>query len=735
MADSTPRGIDYPTEDDLVKSPTSASELAKDFKVMAETTDTAIGRIMLFRGNLPSGNILSYYGGDYTGLWAVPTQTAADAISNKPSGAGAGNVLILQVGSTTSTQTWAESGQSGRVWSCAVTSGARVSPWKELTSGAHYGNIAQTPITHFDSIDYDSEYSVWSGSLALSMGSPISAVGKIKTEIVGSFALQTFKTLSAVGAGPEIYTRAKGSSAWSDWFKVHPVSSGAGAGSDGVASGFKNVAFPLTQQSAGGTESISNATVRFPVQPGVGSNRARLHIQNWNYYTGIKLAGEVSFTGAWFGRAAGGNFISPPAKVLNAFTTPSDGDEYVSPWFPVDVAPGAYNLLSVGFTNASGQSNAQSIAGCYRSASSADAALSTGFTNTASSNAPFDVWLELEVPADTNVVAGFGDSNTVGTGTTLPVHDAWISKYCRTIGALPYFMAVHGATSNSWNSAEKNAWAHYASSAKPDSIVYFLGQNDLQDGVTLAELQAKVGEVLPVVRELLSENVYAATLTPANNKSAAVNTLRRSFNSWLKTKPLGFKDCFDFSAAVSDDDATIRASDNYDGLHMLTSGHTKLAAKIPSSVVPPRKYTVSEAAGRTVSVWDFLNNREQLIYGDTGARNITSLFTGLVGGSVIIRRTAQSVEVDFQAVMLPNGSSIGFVDLGAAIPAGFRPPRSKDFNIPARTSAESSTIGSARFDETGKAYIYRYTDGEFIRVSAVWMTNEPWPTSLPGSPA
>lgn len=145
-----------------------------------------------------------------------------------------------------------------------------------------------------------------------------------------------------------------------------------------------------------------------------------------------------------------------------------------------------------------------------------------------------------------------------------------------------------------------------------------------------------------------------------------------------------------------------------------------------------RGYTVDQTAGRVIKVWDYLNNREQLIYGDTGARNITSLFTGLVGGSVIIRRTAQFVEVDFQAVTLPNGSSIGFVDLGTAIPTGFRPPRFKDFNSPARTGTESSTIGSARFDANGKVYIYRYTDGEVIRVSAVWMTNEPWPTSLPG---
>jgi hypothetical protein len=63
--------------------------------------------------------------------------------------------------------------------------------------------------------------------------------------------------------------------------------------------------------------------------------------------------------------------------------------------------------------------------------------------------------------------------------------------------------------------------------------------------------------------------------------------VRKAYNLWLGTKPLGLKDAFNFSAAVSDDDATIRASDNFDGLHMLTSGHTKMAAALESRPIIP----------------------------------------------------------------------------------------------------------------------------------------------------
>lgn len=554
-----------------------------------------------FMGNLPSGNMINRYGPEYTGLWAVPTPSAADAISGKPSGAGPGNVLILPVGSTASTQTWTEYTEPGRSWTCGISNGNRISPWKETTSGAHYGNIELTTITHIDNIGHDSEYSIWSGSKALSMGAPVAAVCKVKTEMVGSLAMQTVKTMSAVSPGPETYTRARGSSGWSPFYKIHPVDTSAPGMGGGASSGFKSAALALSQQSAGGTESVSAATVRWPIVSGVASQRARLHIQNRNYYSGTKYAGAVSFTGAWFGRASGKNFTGNPSRLLSSFNTPSNGDEYVSPWFALDLEQGAEHLLSVGFTNAPGQVNVQSRGGCYRSASASDAPLASGFTGATSTDSPFDVWLELEVPADTPIVAGFGDSNTVATGTTLPVFDSWLSQYCREAGAVPYFMSVHGSTSASWKDPSKGVWSHYSGAAKPDSTVYFLGQNDLQEGVPLATLQASFSEVLDVVRHKLSTDVFVATITPANNKSVAVNMLRRSYNSWLKALPFGVKDCFDFSAAVSDDDATIRAVDNYDGLHMKTSGHTKMAAKLLERPITPPVSASVDTGPRSVA--------------------------------------------------------------------------------------------------------------------------------------
>ncbi|GAA3305435.1 SGNH/GDSL hydrolase family protein [Glutamicibacter nicotianae] len=541
-----------------------------------------------YMGQLASGtNLDTWFGLDYVGSWGVPTQAIVDTIGGRPTGAKPGSVFVMPIGSSASIQTWTEYGAEGRVWSSSISNGARLSPWKELSASADFGNIALTTIAHIDDITWNSEYTIWNGTVAGNMGAPAPNAGKIKTEILGNTRLQTWTSFVAVAPGPSIYIRAAGSTGYGLWYKVHPSAQPSPSGSSTARSGFKNVPLALTQQTGNATETVSDATVRFPVQYSVAGKRARLHIRNWNYYNGTSYNGAVSFTGAWFGPASGANFTSTPLQVLPAFTTPTDGTEYVSPWFNITILEDRYQLLSLGFTNTAGQVNALSRGGGYRSTNSADASLATGFTGAAATDMPFDWYLEVEVPADTNVVAGFGDSNTVGTGTTLPVFDSWLSQFCRGNQALPYFMAVHGSNSDSWDDPASPAWGHYAGSARPDSVVYFLGQNDLQEGVSLSTMQANIGRVLPIVRDKLAPDVYAAYITPANNKSNAVNDVRKAYNSWLGTKPLGLKDAFNFSAAVSDDDATIRASDNFDGLHMLTSGHTKMAAVLESRPIMP----------------------------------------------------------------------------------------------------------------------------------------------------
>lgn len=542
----------------------------------------------LYVGQIPTGaNLNSYVGPAFAGSWGVPLQSIVDGLSNAPAGAGPGTFTVLPVGSTASTHIWMEYLAPGRMFVSAVSTSGRTAPWRDVFGADDGGNFALSGFSTFDAITKTSNYSVWSGSAATAAGAPLGQAGEIRTYLFGNAGIQTYTSANPV-LGAQVFVRGKGSTGWGAFNEVTNQPGDAASGTSAPQSGFKNAYLALNQPATSGTETVSAATVRWPISNGVGAKRARLHVRNWNWATGTTYAGAVAFTGAWMGEASGEDFTGTPTNVLPAFSTASNGAEYVSPWFNYDMVADVQHLLSVGFTTAGGQVNQASRGGCYRTTVAADASLATGFTGTVSTTSPFDVWLELEVPAATPIVAGFGDSNTLGTGTALPVYDAWLSQYARTAKALPYFASIHGSNTGTWDDDDATMWDRNPDQARPDAVISFLGQNDLVDGVTLATMQANFNTMLPILRDKLSTEVYVATITPADVKAAPVNAVRQAYNTWLKTLPGGVKDCFDFSTAISDDDATIRTVDNADGLHFLTGGHTKLAAVVTGrTVVPP----------------------------------------------------------------------------------------------------------------------------------------------------
>jgi hypothetical protein len=143
---------------------------------------------------------------------------------------------------------------------------------------------------------------------------------------------------------------------------------------------------------------------------------------------------------------------------------------------------------------------------------------------------------------------------------------------------------------------------------------------------------------------------------------------------------------------------------------------------------------VSDSAGRAIYQWDDLNNREQLVYGDTGTREISSLLTAnwsiveTPNGNLWIRRTGQLVTISGQRITRP---SAGITMITAGL-VGFRP------------NTESRGV-AATLEATPKvhSFIIR-VNGQFdfeasvpatpgINFTHTYTTNDDWPTALPGS--
>ncbi|GGJ74325.1 hypothetical protein [Glutamicibacter ardleyensis] len=136
-------------------------------------------------------------------------------------------------------------------------------------------------------------------------------------------------------------------------------------------------------------------------------------------------------------------------------------------------------------------------------------------------------------------------------------------------------------------------------------------------------------------------------------------------------------------------------------------------------------YQVSETAGRTVSVWDYLNSRYQLIYGDTGLREIAGLLSVGTATNVYLRREGNLVHLIVRN-WLPASGGVGTEGF-LTLPSGFRPVFALEGLVGTRPS---STPATARI--YGNVVNFITTGSAGATLSATFATSDPWPSSLPG---
>jgi hypothetical protein len=145
---------------------------------------------------------------------------------------------------------------------------------------------------------------------------------------------------------------------------------------------------------------------------------------------------------------------------------------------------------------------------------------------------------------------------------------------------------------------------------------------------------------------------------------------------------------------------------------------------------------IDQTAGRAIYTWDDINLREQLIYGDTGWRNVSSdsawinAFSNgadltISNNLLMVRRIGYLVNVVW-GVSKPTAGTINTL---AAVPTGFRSEQvynavgvnSSVAFLRAYIGGSTSTI-AVQGTQTGGAYTFNTS----------WMTSDAWPTVLPG---
>ncbi|UUG69268.1 hypothetical protein SEA_SCIENCEWIZSAM_24 [Arthrobacter phage ScienceWizSam] len=140
---------------------------------------------------------------------------------------------------------------------------------------------------------------------------------------------------------------------------------------------------------------------------------------------------------------------------------------------------------------------------------------------------------------------------------------------------------------------------------------------------------------------------------------------------------------------------------------------------------------VDQSAGRTIYTWDDLNQREQLIYGDTGWRDIkASLINGWTVTALFMRRYQDRVTLKGYQLDGTAQTSTTFLTL----PVGFRPPHGQSY-LQANTTSAAFALMVVENTGNFRAQTGQNLYGNTAYFEITWSVSDTWPTTLPGSAA
>lgn len=159
---------------------------------------------------------------------------------------------------------------------------------------------------------------------------------------------------------------------------------------------------------------------------------------------------------------------------------------------------------------------------------------------------------------------------------------------------------------------------------------------------------------------------------------------------------------------------------------------------------------VDQTAGRAIYRWDEVNAREQLVYGDTGWRDISSLLDPnfvmpAAAPRFHIRRQGYNVTLAVRigpaAAIVGTNRNVGRKIL-SSFPTGFLPASNASYaplgtgcvNIPS-----TSLVQLGNLSTQNELWVYGITGvwadatTDAVQVTGNWITDAAWPTTLPGT--
>lgn len=587
----------------------------------------------------------------------------------------------------------------------AITANASVL-WERI-EGARFDRTASAlgSSSDLDTIA-NGTYSIWAGATAETLGLPNATAGTFQSFQWGSSAgVQLW--MPRVFSGVQLWLRNKLSGGWTDWAQP-------GVDDDAEiplpvvppASGYKTLPLSVTRGNGGGGRAAAEGTVRIPLTYNADITRWRVHIVDGNPRFNLRKPTGFRIASMKFGER-NGLAITGAETIMSGATNPSGSrDGLTSPWVSRPLS--GENFLQVSYDQTS-ETPVSLVGGCYVNSSPTAGDSATGFSR--SVTCPFDIWIEAETSANTPAIAVLGDSNSVGVGTRLPVHDSYLSVYCRKIGALPVHYGHSGDTLARFEDPDQDKWNRWRDLSPVDAVIQMLGSNDIAGSPSIGEMVRRYQVVTDIARQKVSPVVHVGLLKPRTSGSSSYQALRLQYNEFLSSLPSPARAVHDLSSPVANaaDDAILSEYDS-DGTHMTTAGHQALAAAITQPIVEPKP------SGPY----------------DSGMRDITGLVPDLElwqypGSDQLHRAQRIGSQVDVTLYNLSyQGEESGAITV-LRLPPEFRPPQSVFIRTFRDARAVVQQDGQVRIYDPGSTL--DYMNWSFLS------RNDPRPGQEPGSPA
>lgn len=342
---------------------------------------------------------------------------------------------------------------------------------------------------------------------------------------------------------------------------------------------------------------------RLPFRLPVAASRVRVHFANRNdandtgYTVPDLRINQFCYIGEhkYENGAPTGQFVDTPVNASGVGTLPlPDAQEYAGEWMDVDLEPNVEYLFSYSYYNPSGAQMAQGMGASWLSGATGNVdKLDVSLTKRGV--APLAVWLEVEVPANVPVLGWVGDSLLVGREATMWLHDspAWVHGMASRV--MPRLYASAGSRITDWTGAPSSPrWTRWAGLGKCDAAIIQLGSNDIFDYDNRASevqdvMAQRLADLVPLVRQHVSDRIYYATIMPRNTKTWSPEFVNawRAWNDYLGTLPHGAVGCIDFASAVAARGDDARIAEHLvagDGTHLLTGGYSAMASAVPGQI-------------------------------------------------------------------------------------------------------------------------------------------------------